>query len=313
MILRNLCLNPSMELSTSGWVAAGGATFARSASTAYRGTYSGLIGWPNGAVIGGARVDYAASLVVGRTYSVSVWVYVPNAASLAAAPKIYVAGSGFSANTVTAVNQWQRIARTFVAATNSVTISVTNSGAIASAGQSAYIDCVQIEETLDPTVYFDGSTTPPWPEYPADYRTWWVGAEHASMSVLVSPGDYMMTLDGSVILPIVLVDWSDEWVYAGELAEPLSGGPAIDIRPSTAAYRRSTRMSASALTESEAITMSAAITATPASPIWIRSTYANAPRTVLTRVTRMTRRPDPASIAMPQRWLVTAELVEVTG
>jgi len=116
------------------------ATKARSTAQAQAGTASLLVTWPTVAA-GQCAVAYPVSLVVGRTYTLSAYVYVP-----AGSPAVRLAFGSAATSTASAVTgSWQRLSVTWTADSPTTGVCIVNSGA-ATAGQTVYVDSVMLDE-----------------------------------------------------------------------------------------------------------------------------------------------------------------------
>jgi hypothetical protein len=167
----NLADNPSMELGITGWGAGGTVppTLSHSSAQARFGTDSLLITWGTGGVTPNAAYTTTTPVEVGRTYTVSCYVYVPTGS-----PDVIL---NFDAvflvfgDAATAKDQWVRISVTSVALDTSLTVYVWPTSS-PSAGQTCYVDGIQIEDGSTPTTYVDGDQA----------SSEWDGAAHASTS-----------------------------------------------------------------------------------------------------------------------------------
>lgn len=152
----NLCTNPSLEVSTAGWVANGVHPPTLAQSTTH---------WP-GAGSQGMQVTLATGVsgdfngakmtittVIGTTYTVSAWLFVPTGTSPVS---LLVSGITFGANT-TLFDQWQRINVVFTATATTSTIGTWVVGP-STAGQLFYMDAVLVEPTDMLLPYFDGDS-----------------------------------------------------------------------------------------------------------------------------------------------------------
>ena len=144
----NLHTNPSVETAITGYSGGGFAhqpTVAQSAAQAKYGTSSVLVTWATatqvtdvplvqvGATLGG--------LVPGRSYTFSVWAYVP-----AGSPSVFlvVAGVAFGSTTGGVTDTWVRLSGSCVVPTSSAILQVwpvTDT----TAGQTCYLDGAQVE------------------------------------------------------------------------------------------------------------------------------------------------------------------------
>lgn len=151
----NLITNPSFETNTTSWSGTGSATIAQSATRAWVGTKSLLVTWPT-AGAGSAHADITpGGLVVGDTYVLSGYVYVPSGSPDVALAAPGPAVTGTSTSTKSA---WTQISLTFVATSATNVLRLTTAGASTS-GQTCYLDGVMLEHTDTLEDYFDGATT----------------------------------------------------------------------------------------------------------------------------------------------------------
>lgn len=130
------------ELGLDGWdpSATGVApTLARSTTRAYRGAASMLVTWSSG-TSQLVAADPRNTFTVGRSYTVSAWVYVPSSGGQAV--KCTVAGgSSGSASAVT--NAWTQISLTFTATATTHILQITPSTSPAG-GEQTWVDLVRI-------------------------------------------------------------------------------------------------------------------------------------------------------------------------
>lgn len=165
----NLVLNPSLETNTTGWIPGGSVppTLTQSAVQALFGTKSLLITWDTGGFLPLANYTLT-NLTVGKTYTASLYVYVP-----AGDPDVILALGGISFGTSTALkDQWVRLTLTFTA--SSPTAHAIQIWPLTSptAGDLCYVDGFQVEEGSTTTIYCDGDQA----------SSEWDGAAHASSS-----------------------------------------------------------------------------------------------------------------------------------
>ncbi|MGW9196048.1 phage head spike fiber domain-containing protein [Micromonospora chersina] len=153
----NLVANPSVETNITGWEAGGGTgtpTLAQSSAQAKYGSKSLLVTWATGGVLPHARYTITG-LTVGRTYTASVWAYVP-----AGNPRLItiVSNTNQFGSETTQYDTWQRITWTGVAASDTWSFQVWPMGTT-TAGQVCYLDGLQVEEGDTATDYVDGDQT----------------------------------------------------------------------------------------------------------------------------------------------------------
>ncbi|MEV4521482.1 hypothetical protein AB0J77_14735 [Micromonospora tulbaghiae] len=174
----NLATNPSLEVDTSGgWAAIGGTppTLSRSSTRARFGSWSLLATWGTGGFLPGVVYDITG-LTAGKTYTISVYVWVP-----AGSPQIdtVVADSSQFGSSSTTTGQWERLVWTGTVSGSTVGFGLWPSGS-PTAGQQVWIDGLQVEEGDTATPYVDGS------QVGAD----WDGVPHASTSRRLPELDY---------------------------------------------------------------------------------------------------------------------------
>lgn len=172
----NLCTNPSFELATTGWVASGTNTIARSAAQQFAGVYSLLITYGNNTTL---ATFTPSGLSAATTYTITARIYVPADWN---GGDIRLNASGFTSATVTQVREWDDVAGErgkWVELELRVALSADNTGTIllqttspATAGRTVYLDAVQIEAKAYPTTYCDGD----------QQGCTWSGLPHASTS-----------------------------------------------------------------------------------------------------------------------------------
>lgn len=155
----NLCNNPSFEVDTSGWSGAPlgytVATIATSATFSVHGTKSCLVTWPTVGVSGSA-IQYAAiGLTIGQRYAFSGSVRVPTGS-----PKVNIgdlfgtSGSPIygTRDTGATFNAFVRLDVAFTATATTHYLGFTNAAA-ATAGNTCYVDAVQLEAAVAPTAF----------------------------------------------------------------------------------------------------------------------------------------------------------------
>jgi hypothetical protein len=138
-----------------------GATVAQTAVRAFDGTKSALMTWGTSASLGFWCGTNILGLTAGRTYTASMYVYVPTGSPNVRLNALFVSG-GTSAFT-SVKDAWTRLSVTFVAGSGNVFVGV-NCGP-ATAGQTCYVDAVQLDEgstvgtfTTSPPPIFDRFT-----------------------------------------------------------------------------------------------------------------------------------------------------------
>ena len=174
--ITNLVVNPSVELSASGYNANNvSSTAARSTLSNYSGTASLLVTSLN-TTNGYNGVNRAAPVVAGKTYTFSAWVYLNSAYGLGVAATTNGAGTTVKqGNLITTLGSWQRTSVTFTPTTtgNATIYVITPSGSTVPANASFYTDAWTFTEGTDTYQYADGET-PGW--------LWDNGSPHASSS-----------------------------------------------------------------------------------------------------------------------------------
>jgi hypothetical protein len=158
----NLAKNPSVETNLTGWIAGGFAnqpTISSSSAQALFGTKSMLVSWANAS--GGdlpqvstfPTIDMMDPLLAGKTYTVSVYVYVPTGSPGIA---FFSAQTGFTTNALVK-DQWVRLTGTGTAGTTAGwQIQLWPIGGVTTVGQTFYVDGLQIEVGSTATAYVDG-------------------------------------------------------------------------------------------------------------------------------------------------------------
>lgn len=159
----NLIFNPSSETDITYWAAGGSVppTLTQSSAQAKYGTKSVLCTWGTGGLLPLADYDTGiGALEIGKTYTISVWVYVPSGS-----PDVFLflqAGFEFLdgvGDSTSVKDTWVRLTKTHAyttAAAWNVQIWPTTSP---TSGQQVYIDGLQLEEGTTATTYCDGTQT----------------------------------------------------------------------------------------------------------------------------------------------------------
>lgn len=132
------------EQDVEGWdpfaVGASLPTLARSTVRAYHGVASLLVTWSAGGTLQLAKPDPMPTFVVGRSYTMSAWVWVPSTGGMPA--KLEVAG--YSTGPVSSgTDQWVQITHTFTASVTTHQLQVTVDGTPAG-GEQTWIDMVRV-------------------------------------------------------------------------------------------------------------------------------------------------------------------------
>ncbi|MET8265934.1 hypothetical protein ABZU92_18300 [Micromonospora arida] len=165
----NLVSNPSLEVDTAGWVTVGTVppTIARDNTRAMFGSWSLKATWGTGGALPGVAYDIG-NLVIGRTYTISVYVWVPSGSI---GIDSVVAGQGFGGSTGGLVDQWVRLTWTGTANATTIGFGLWPAG-VPVGGETVSVDGLQVEEGSTASAYVDG--TQPYCQ--------WDGIAHASTS-----------------------------------------------------------------------------------------------------------------------------------
>lgn len=115
-------------------------TLAQSTAHSYHGDTSLLVTWSNAGAVQIAQPDPFTDLIVGRSYTLTAWVWVPSSGGQHARCAVSGISQG-SASTLT--NQWQQISYTFTA-TAAIHQLQVRSSATPTAGTQTWIDYVQL-------------------------------------------------------------------------------------------------------------------------------------------------------------------------
>lgn len=212
----NLCTNPSFETSTTGWTAnTGSPTLASDTAHAYVGSASmKMTSTVSSADI---AVFFTATLNANTTYTLSYWVYSPDART----SFFDVAGTGWTpsgnASTSIPANTWTRVTATLTTpstAPGSTTFYLHNGGGPTTVGTSLWLDAVLLEMAASPGSYFDGSTAAS-----GDYAFAWNGPAGASTSAQTAKA---------------LTNWNARWFGSNggagamfQTANGMNGGVAL--------------------------------------------------------------------------------------
>lgn len=138
----NLVTNSTFEVDTAGWIAGVGSTIAQSAVRAWEGTKSLASTISAGSTNRWAETT-VSGLVIGQTYSVSGYVWVP-AGNLATT--LYLPSSGGPQATTTVTNAWERLTGSFVAtAPTTRVVFMSQVLAVGVPGDTAWIDGVMVD------------------------------------------------------------------------------------------------------------------------------------------------------------------------
>jgi hypothetical protein len=204
----NLCTNPSFEVNTSGWSPnTGSPTIAVDSTHAFVGTK----GLKMTSTVSSADIAvlFNAGLLASTTYTLSYWVYSPDARTC----YFDVAGTGWtpSGNGTTSVpaNTWTKVSATVTspsASPGNTTFYLHNGGGPTTIGTSLWIDAILLEASPLVGTYFDGSTAAA-----GDFTYAWSGTANASNSYQQAPG---------------VATWSSRWFGN-------SGGSGVFYKSST--------------------------------------------------------------------------------
>lgn len=198
------------ESDTDGWdpAATGSApTVARSTTRAYHGAASLLVTWSTG-TSQLVQPDPMGTFVIGRSYTLSAWVWVPSAGGQHVKWTVAGVSSGSASSTT---NAWVQITHTFTATATTHSLQITASTS-PSGGEQTWIDLARIVGPGE-----DLMATPPGviSDVTIEY-----GRDQARSLQPVSPGEAEFEVD------------NDERVYSPEYASsPLHGllGPGRDV------------------------------------------------------------------------------------
>jgi hypothetical protein len=194
----NLVVNPSFETNTTSWLPnTGSPTLAVDSSHAYVGT-NGLK-LTSTLTSADIAVLFAVNLNASTTYTLSYYVYSPDART----SSFDIAGTGWTPSglgtTSVPANTWTRVTATFTTPSTSpgnTTFYLHNGGGPTTIGTSLWIDAVLLEVSFSAGTYFDGATAAS-----GDFTHAWTGAANASTSVKQAPGvtSYGPNNNGSAI------------------------------------------------------------------------------------------------------------------
>lgn len=166
----NLSQNPSLETATTGWTAGGSVppTLSRSNTRAQFGTWSLLATWGTGGTF--PLVQYLVTgLTPGLTYTITVYAYVPTGSP--GVTSIVAIYGPWGSSTGSTKDSWVRLTWTGTAPVASLGFQIWPNSS-PTAGQTVYLDGLQVEEGASATVYCDGDQA----------GSEWDGTAHASTS-----------------------------------------------------------------------------------------------------------------------------------
>lgn len=168
----NFILNPSFEVDTANWVATD-ATLTRQedvSADAYVGTYSAQVEGTDW-VVSTPALTAEDGLILGQYYTFSIFVKADAEFTLSLSHDISSVSETFPATN----GEWGRYSVQHLVPANGGEVVASISSAETTS--EFYIDCAQLEKSIRPTEYFDGSL-------PANYGTVWGGTPNASFSYL---------------------------------------------------------------------------------------------------------------------------------
>lgn len=182
VLTRNLVLNPSFELGTTGWGVVAGATITRTTSAAFVGVGRLQITTSSANPNSGAELTSRVRVTPGVTYTASVQV-VGTAVATTFSVLFYdeagvQVGTTVSSAFVNTQDFYTRRSVTTVAPTGAATMSVRATRDAAGTGL-IFLDAVQIEAGTRATAYVDGDQK----------GCYWTGTPHASESVRMVRGE----------------------------------------------------------------------------------------------------------------------------
>jgi hypothetical protein len=142
--------DPSFESTAGfGWATQGGLTYVGSATQVFQGAQSMRVTLPTAGSFGSnVQSPRINGLVIGRTYTASIYVYVPTGTPVIQFRQL---AGGATSNTSTN-NAFQRLSVTFVATANNNKMILWPTTA-STAGQLFYVDAFQVEEGAVATAF----------------------------------------------------------------------------------------------------------------------------------------------------------------
>ena len=154
----NMVTNSTLETNATGWSGFGSPTptVARSTAQAWQGSASLLVTWGTGATASQNALYQVTGLVVGRQYTVSAYVRVPAGSPAVKAGIWFLAASAASSTN----DAWERLSVTFTATLSSLYVNIANA-ASATAGNTCYVDGIQVEEGASASAFT--ATAPSYP------------------------------------------------------------------------------------------------------------------------------------------------------
>lgn len=166
-VVTNLVANPTFGIDAIGWATKNNSSIVRDPAFSRTGTH-GLRVTTGSHVAAGAGFT-VSGLIVGQTYTGSVWVYIPSSNGPTGGVRATWTSVGYG-TTATASGQWTRIAMTFTATNQSHQFGMD--AVAAASGQIYYVDDMMIHAGENELTYADGNS-PGWT---------WSGTQHSSTS-----------------------------------------------------------------------------------------------------------------------------------
>jgi len=151
----NLVSNGGMETNATGWTAGGSNTVTRDTSRAKFGSASLKAAYQNNIQLG---LFNNITVTSGQTYTASAWVYVPGSYN-GTQPQLEIDSASVAIPLGTR-NAWQRVKVTFTATSSSENLTLIERGTVPTAGQSIYLDGVQVENKPIATPYAETNGAP---------------------------------------------------------------------------------------------------------------------------------------------------------
>ncbi|WP_412079050.1 carbohydrate binding domain-containing protein [Streptomyces xanthophaeus] len=227
-VSRNFARSPTFESGvTDGWAAKSGqapAAIVASTVRAHQGTYSLRVDWATTGT-GGVLEQVVYGLDIGRTYTVSGWVWVPTG-DPAVRWRIDDAAPGTASSTT---NAWQQISKTFTATSTSHTVQLTTSVTSPVAGDQVWLDEVQVEDGASATAFDADGAQLHWRFYGLanNWGTEWEGLQS---QVTLTATDLFKALQKAPLPPVL----TEEVQSAGPvvyypLTEPSTSSSAGDM------------------------------------------------------------------------------------
>lgn len=200
---KNLLAQPGFEVADNGWVAAPGlapASLALDTVHVRSGTNGLKIGWAASGT-GGVVQCPLYGLVIGKTHTASVYVWVP-----AGDPPVRLDIDGTTVGTASSTTgAFQRISVTWTATAGSHTLRITTTTTSPVAGDFVWLDEAQVEEGTTPTSW---SSTPAThhPRFYGLVGSWPVSWSGLQARVRITASDVMKWLSKRPVLSPMLVE-----------------------------------------------------------------------------------------------------------